>query len=114
MKDLYGIEEKKKSLLAGALDKCYCFTKDYFGAVPITGGVIMTGTLYTLLYTVGAAHHISENPADFLNASGYGDKLAAEWARIGFPAGQFLTYTAKKRIGNMLKDIFGKGGEKNG
>ena len=110
MKDLYGIEEKKKSLL----NRCYCTAKEYCGIIPVSGGIVLTGGVYTLLYTLGVANHITHDPADFLNASQYGEQLAAEWSKAAFPVGQFLTYTAKKRIVGAFNQIFGKGGDKHG
>lgn len=117
MRDLYGIEtEKKKSLL----NRCYCFAKDYFGLLPTSGGIVLTGLTYTVLYSLGSANHllndssiILNNPAEIFASSKYGEQLASEWSKLGFPVGQFLTYTAKKRITNFWKEIFG-GGDKHG
>ncbi len=106
----YGL--KKQSAKKEMLKKCYCFFKNYFGLLPVSGGMIFTGGIYSILYTFGTANHLASDPMDFLNASGYGERLASEWSKVGLPVGQFLTYTAINRFKNFFGGVVG--GKKDG
>lgn len=123
MENLYKPKIKKKSFLS----KCNGFIKDYFGLIPITGGIITTGAVYVISYAIGTINALGHesialngNPSDILyqlygygvNIGKYGERLAGEWAKAGFVGGQLLTYTLKKRLKSLIDSIFGKG-EKN-
>ncbi len=106
------------------LSRCYCEIKDYWGLVPILGGIFFRGLVGQTAATFYSGQEIynglqllvsgsSIDPVEALysiprgisQASNYGNKLATEIEGYTFFVGQFLTWVAKNKVKGAINGL---------
>ena len=87
------------------------FLKDYFGLLPIVGGMFTSGLTSTAVFLIALLYNLSKGyPQLFTGNWDYvsiaykkAGEIAGQWILPSYAAGQFLTYRMKKTITSLFK-----------
>jgi len=89
------------------------FLKEYFGVIPMSGGMLTAGIVGTTVFLISVVAGSSQglnymingkNPVDVITSLyQQASNVAGQYAIPGAAAGQFLTYRFKKSVTSVFK-----------
>ena len=91
------------------------FLKEYYGLIPVTGGLTLAGLAGTTAYSIGLIQNISKE-IQYISSTGdiiggivslydFASSVAGKYVLPGFVAGQLITYKFKKAVVSAFKRI---------